>query len=386
MRSLGDAYGKDAGRRPIPRSPRLARAFAAHRAGCDAGDSGACHMLSRAYDKGLGVARDEKLAQALEEKGCALGHVISPACSWGSTPGRPAVTRRVRRDARACELACLCDPLIQARGRGSPAAAEALASFRARCARGEAMACAAATRVEKAPLGLRPRASFTGNHALTGEELDAVVEIDKPDGPLARGDPRGEVLESDRLSLSAIYSDHGYLDVRVDAPVLSPAPEGTFLDVRFDVEEGPRYRVGKLTIAERNARGKVVSPLRGGDLRARIALRDGEWFSQGALIRELVALSTRYRDAGYAAVEANPISKQDASRAVVDIDVPVHRGPLVHVARVVVKGNGRGRSDMVRKEIRIAEGALQRDRDRRGRAAAPGARRLPPGGRVGGAK
>jgi hypothetical protein len=355
--NLGEAYRFGAG---APANAALAegpfaRALSIVRAGCDAGHGSDCHMLSHAYQRGDGVPRDESRARELEERSCALGDVL--ACIVRMLDAREAnqTAEEVRRAARVCELGCWCDPVLSARERGSPAAARAVADWRARCIRGDSVACAAAALVEKRPSGQPPRTRFRGNAALSADELDAVVEIDKPDGLLAQGRTRAEVLERDTLVLSAFYYDHGYLDVRIETPTLSPADTQAFTDVEWRIVEGARYRIGKLTIGERDPAGRPVAPLRGG-LRSRIAARDGDWFSRADLVRDLAVVQRLYRDAGYGDVKVEPQLTQDAGRAVVDIDIPVHRGPVIHLDYVVIEGNRRIPTQTIRAAIGIADG------------------------------
>jgi hypothetical protein len=358
--NLGDTYKKGQG---TPADAALAeaafaKALASHRASCDRGEANGCYMLGHAYRNGQGVPADASLGRSFDEKGCALGQLMS--CLLLATDAKEAGYHEeaVTRAARVCELTCWCTPVFDARERGSPAAARAVADWKGRCARGDQAACEAATRVEKTPAGLLPKARFTGNQAFSGEELDAVVDIDKVEGLLAQGSSREDVLEWDKLLLNAFYYDHGYLDRSVDEPVLTPDPRGGFLDVHFHVSEGLRYHVGTITVAERDASGKAVPALGGKILRARIPLQDGDWFSRKQLVEGIRAIERLYRDAGYGAVGATPETKLDQANAVIDIDIPVRRGPLIHLARIVVTGNARAATARITKELRLKEGQL----------------------------
>jgi outer membrane protein insertion porin family len=246
--------------------------------------------------------------------------------------------------------------VLRARRRGSPAAARALAGWKARCAQGDAVACDTAQRVEATPAGPLPRAHFTGNAALSTETLEAAVGIDKPDGPLAEGASREDVIEHDTLVLLRLYYDHGYLVAQISPPTLSPSTDGAFLDVTFPIVEGPRYRLGTLTITERDPSGKIVPAPGGQDLRRLVPLVDGDWFSWSVLDDGARAVSLLYQDAGYGAVEARPKRELDPARPTVNVDIPVRRGPLVHVEKIEVLGNAQVTSAAIRKEIGMTEG------------------------------
>ena len=75
-------------------------------------------------------------------------------------------------------------------------------------------------------------------------------------------------------------------------------------------------------------------------------------------MKDLQAVRTLYRDAGYANVEAEPETELDPVKREVDIIIPIRRGPLVHVERIEIKGNTKTRDKVLRREMEIEEGQL----------------------------
>lgn len=49
--------------------------------------------------------------------------------------------------------------------------------------------------------------------------------------------------------IAEVYRNYGYLDVRVVGPKSVPVDDGEKVDLIFEVEEGPRYRLGEMSIA-----------------------------------------------------------------------------------------------------------------------------------------
>ena len=182
------------------------------------------------------------------------------------------------------------------------------------------------------------------------------MKIDKTDAPA--GVSNQDILERDILLLDAFYYDHGYVEVKIDTPKLEAATDGPFIDIRIHINEGARYRIGKLTIDEVDANGKPVTPLGGKKLRDRVSARDGDWFSRATLVKDLQGVRTLYRDAGYASVETLPETNLDPSRGIVDVVIPVHRGPLVYIDKIVVVGNESVPTAKVKNETKIAPGQL----------------------------
>lgn len=358
-RNLGDTYRGGFG---VAADPKLAeagfaRARVSLRAGCDANDAGACHVLAHVYRKGDGVAADEAAARTLDVKSCRLGHAISCMNLFFDALLQRRYEDSIGFSARLCELMCDdCDDVIKARERGSPAAATALADMKARCARGETLACEAASRIEKVPAGLPPRVRFSGNTGIPAAELTAAVQLDKPSAIWGR-EQLDEALERDAMAVMQIYFDRGYLDVQVAPPAPAPDPTGSFLDVHFRVaHEGPRYRLGKLVIEERDAKGKRVAPLGGKDLRLRIRAKNGDWYPPMEVLRDIAAIRRIYEDAGYGGVRADISRKTDPSRGIVDVEIPVRRGPLVRVEHIAIEGNRSVSEEKIRAAIGIREG------------------------------
>jgi outer membrane protein insertion porin family len=84
----------------------------------------------------------------------------------------------------------------------------------------------------------------------------------------------------------------------------------------------------------------------------------GDYFNRAALLDDLQAIRTMYRDHGYANVEANPQTRLDPEHQEVDVFVPVVRGPLVRFERIEFRGNSKTRDRVLRRELEVTEGEL----------------------------
>lgn len=204
--------------------------------------------------------------------------------------------------------------------------------------------------------GRTVRVRFDGNRQLPDATLRSAIHIDKAE-PDDESSPRN-VLERDSLYLSALYYDHGYMQVDIAPPSVAEASDGPFVDVTFKIKkEGPRFRIGRLTAYEREDtnRPKLLADT---EVRARIRPASGDWFSRKTLVEDLTNLRTFYRDRGYANVEANPETDVHEAQGVVDIVIPIERGPLVRVETVVVTGNAKTPLERIKTELRVNEGEL----------------------------
>jgi len=168
-----------------------------------------------------------------------------------------------------------------------------------------------------------------------------------------------DIFEEDLVRLQAIYYDRGYLGVRIGTPRVELTPDRRHIDITVPIDEGPRFRIGRLAIEEVDAEGNSVEPLGGRRrLREQIAANPGDWFSRTAIAESLQRITRYYRDEGYAAVEMVPQTDLDAAARKVDVVLRIRRGPLVTIERIEIKGNSKTRDEVIRREVVINEGEL----------------------------
>ncbi|HKY38277.1 MAG TPA: outer membrane protein assembly factor BamA [Polyangiaceae bacterium] len=205
------------------------------------------------------------------------------------------------------------------------------------------------------------RVTFIGNHSITTAELRALMFIGNPGilGFGSGGPFRQDAFERDVAVISGIYYDRGFLSVAISTPRVMLTPDRTGIEITISIDEGPRYKIRQLRVYERGEGGKEVDPIGGRrNLRLMVQAKSGEYFNRAALLEDLQAIRTLYRDHGYANVDANPQTELDPGTNEVDVIVPVERGPLVRFERIEMRGNSKTRDKVIRRELEIAEGEL----------------------------
>ncbi|MFT3766897.1 MAG: outer membrane protein assembly factor BamA [Minicystis sp.] len=209
------------------------------------------------------------------------------------------------------------------------------------------------------------RINFVGNQGATTEELQEVMLTGKGGfwqslGLGGTGGPfRQDAFERDIAVLNALYYDKGYLAVRIGTPRVMLTPDREGIEVTVPVEEGPRFRIRTLLIEERDADGRNIEPLGGRrHLREMVRSKAGDFFNRAELVKDIGAIQTMYRDAGYANVEVPPATELDPDKAEVDIRVTIQRKTPVRFGRIEIKGNTKTRDKVIRRELEIAEEGL----------------------------
>ncbi|HEY3494712.1 MAG TPA: outer membrane protein assembly factor BamA [Polyangiaceae bacterium] len=203
------------------------------------------------------------------------------------------------------------------------------------------------------------RVTFIGNEHISTEELRSVMFTGNAGFfAFGSGGPfRQDAFERDVAVISALYYDRGFLTVSIGTPRIMLTPDRSGIEVSISIDEGPRYRIRQLRVYERGVDGREVEPIDGRrNLRMMLRAKSGDWFNRAALLEDLQAVRTLYRDHGFANVDATPQTNLDPERHEVDVIVPVERGPLVRFERIEVRGNTKTRDKVIRRELEVNEG------------------------------
>ncbi|HJL26090.1 MAG TPA: outer membrane protein assembly factor BamA [Polyangiaceae bacterium LLY-WYZ-15_(1-7)] len=204
------------------------------------------------------------------------------------------------------------------------------------------------------------RIRFVGNRNIPADDLNAIMQTSEEGFFSFISDDDhydSDAFDDDVTRLQAWYYDQGYLAMSVGVPRIELTADREHIDITIPIDEGPRFRVGRLRVREVNADGAEVEPLES-DLRDAIDLESGDWFSRTQIALGLQEITRTYRDEGYARVEVGPETNLDSERRIVDITVSIVRGPPVRIERINIRGNTKTRDSVIRREMLILEGEL----------------------------
>jgi outer membrane protein insertion porin family len=203
------------------------------------------------------------------------------------------------------------------------------------------------------------RITFIGNDHISSDELRATMFTGNAGFfAFGSGGPfRQDAFERDIAVVSALYYDRGFLSVSINTPRVMLTPDKNGIEVSITIEEGPRYKIRQLRVYERAPDGREAEPIEGRrNLRMMVRANPGDYFNRAALLEDLQAIRTQYRDHGYANADATPQTNVDPETHEVDVIVPVERGPLVKFERIEVRGNSKTRDKVIRRELEVFEG------------------------------
>jgi outer membrane protein insertion porin family len=196
------------------------------------------------------------------------------------------------------------------------------------------------------------RISFEGNKAMSDGELRDQIAT-KEEWVFSFITNRGvldrDILTNDVAILSQYYNDNGYVDHKVDDPVLLRARDG--LEIVFRIHEGPQYRVGKVEIG-----GELIQD--GKEMLKSVKLTTGQIFRGSRLREDITTLEEMYSNKGFAFRQVDPVTNINPNQKIVDVALVITRGPPVYFNRVLVAGNTKTRDKVVRRELLTNEQEL----------------------------
>lgn len=197
------------------------------------------------------------------------------------------------------------------------------------------------------------RISFVGNEHYSDSTLRGKIRtVESTWWRFLSSDDRFDPdrLNLDRELLRKFYLSEGYADFRVESAIaeLSPDRDGFFLT--FTINEGDRYKFGKIEIATR-FQGLDVDTLK-----SYLTMSEGDWYDADEVEKTQSALSDAVGSLGYAFVEVRPNVRRNRDNLTIDISFDIQEGPRVYVDRIDISGNTRTLDKVIRREFRISEG------------------------------
>ncbi len=220
--------------------------------------------------------------------------------------------------------------------------------------------------------------TFEGNKAVKSRVLRAAMKNLKPIGiphsifleNIFAKTYDATKLEEDTERVRAEYQNRGYFKVVVNdakteihdtghkgprVPLIQAGP-GKAVDITMPIEEGDKYRLGKITFKGNKAITNVAA------LRSLFPLKDGDIFSREKISKGLEALRKAYGEYGYINYTPVPNTTFDDDKKLAFLEVEVDEGKQFTVRRIEFTGNTTTRDKVIRRELALEEGGVYNSR------------------------
>ncbi len=195
--------------------------------------------------------------------------------------------------------------------------------------------------------------NIIGNHAFSDREVRESILTERSHWWkfFAKNDNYDpDRLEYDRELMRQFYTNRGYADFRVISATAELTPDQKDFFITFTIDEGVKYDFGEVKVETELDR--VPADL----LRAVIPIQSGKIFEGELIEKSIDAMTFTAGTGGYANVDIRPRIDRDTAAKKVNITFEVNEGPRVFVERIDIVGNTRTLDQVIRRELRVAEG------------------------------
>ncbi len=194
---------------------------------------------------------------------------------------------------------------------------------------------------------------FVGNKEFGDRKLRSVVRTKET--AWYRIFTTDDIYDPDRLTLDRellrrFYLSDGYADFRVTSAIAELTPDQRDFFVTFSVNEGDRYKIGKISV-EAKLRDLKVS-----DIEQVVEIVSSDWYDIREVDKAVDAITEKVGKLGYAFADVRPRITRDKKAHKINITFQVKEGPRVFVERIDISGNVRTLDKVIRREFQLVEG------------------------------
>ncbi|HUO22980.1 MAG TPA: outer membrane protein assembly factor BamA [Caulobacteraceae bacterium] len=154
----------------------------------------------------------------------------------------------------------------------------------------------------------------------------------------------------DREQLRKFYRNRGYYDFHVLSAVAELSPDKNGFTVSYTIDEGQKYKFGKMTVET------DLKRLNAAQLQRLLPIKEGQTYQDDQIEKATDALTFAAGAAGFAFVDVRPRYTANPQTHTVDVNFQIVEGPRVYVERIDIVGNTRTIDPVIRREMLLSEG------------------------------
>ncbi|MCL4457268.1 MAG: outer membrane protein assembly factor BamA [Nitrospirae bacterium] len=191
-----------------------------------------------------------------------------------------------------------------------------------------------------------------GNKALSAGKIKKAMKISERgmfSFVLGGGYYKKDEMRADMERIKDLYYNNGYLNVVVGEPAIQLTDVKDGMRISIQVSEGEQFKVTSVNIAGNKAFSEE-------ELRKLIKLSPNKIFNKETLRKDVVEISDKYSNNGYALVNVFPDLVPDEDKKEVKVVYRISEGDKYRIGRIDISGNTKTRDKVIRREIRLDEG------------------------------
>ncbi|HET6628510.1 MAG TPA: outer membrane protein assembly factor BamA, partial [Woeseiaceae bacterium] len=200
--------------------------------------------------------------------------------------------------------------------------------------------------------------NIVGNHSFDEDAIREDFTLDTANWlSWLRQDDRyaKEALSGDLETLRSFYMDRGYADFRIESTQVAISPDKKDIYVTINIHEGERYTISEIKLV-----GNFPVPEE--QLRRLVLAQPGSTFNLRLLTQSSELMAFRLGEEGYANAEIEPVPELDYDTKEVAVTFFVDAKSRVYVRRINFLGVDQIDDEVLRRELRQAEGAYLSNR------------------------
>ena len=207
--------------------------------------------------------------------------------------------------------------------------------------------------IDEGSLSRIRKISFIGNQKFSDSDLYDIINT--KEYAFWRLLTSSDTYDPDRLSfdrelLRRFYLKNGYVDFKVVSAVAELTPDRTDFVITFTLEEGKRYKFGKIDADIKLRRVDKKS------LASFFSAGSGEWYNAEKVNVTIDEITDYLGSLGYAFVNIRVKTNQIRDELLMDVTYVVEESRRIYVERIDIEGNVRTLDEVVRREFELIEG------------------------------
>lgn len=149
-----------------------------------------------------------------------------------------------------------------------------------------------------------------------------------------------DVFDEDRIQydgqmLRQFYLRNGYVDFQITDTDGKFTPDRQYYSVKFTVDEGPKYKFGKMTI------NNPFPDVPDDELYDILETRQGNVYNINEVESTMSALRGKVADHGYAFITVEPIPKKNDDTRTIDLEYKIEKTNRIYIDSINILGNVR---------------------------------------------
>lgn len=159
-----------------------------------------------------------------------------------------------------------------------------------------------------------------------------------------------EKMDYDKELLRRFYTSRGYADFNVESAVAELSSDNKSFILTFSLDEGQRYKIGKINIVSELA-DVDVKPLY-----KDLEIEEGDWYNAEDIEKSINEMTETVNNQGISFVDISVEPERDTANGIMNLVFHVNEGERIFIDRINITGNDRTLDEVIRREFRVEEG------------------------------